>query len=94
MEKTEVWDRVKRSGRSPAGWIRTRDLSVPNATALVVEGADVKTGRARLGHSAPRPTLAIYAEATTEGGRAAPANLGTRLMGDQRKDISFDLENQ
>jgi len=34
----------------------------------------------RLGHSDPRMTLAIYAQATTEGDRRAAGKLGARLM--------------
>jgi integrase len=56
------------------------DLRRTNATAMVAEGVDVKTAQARLGHSDPRLTLAIYAQATTEGDRAAATKLGTRLM--------------
>jgi integrase len=40
----------------------------------------VKTAQARLGHSDPRLTLAIYAQATTEGDRSAASKLGARLM--------------
>ncbi len=62
------------------------DLRRTNATAMVVEGVDVKTAQARLGHSDPRLTLAIYAQATTEGDRAAASKLGARLMGSQKVD--------
>lgn len=41
----------------------------------------MKTAQARLGHSDPRLTLAIYAQATTEGDRSAAEKLGARLMG-------------
>lgn len=57
------------------------DLRRTNATAMVIEGVDVKTAQARLGHSDPRLTLAIYAQATTEGDRSAAKKLGARLMG-------------
>jgi integrase len=56
------------------------DLRRTNATAMVAEGVDVKTAQARLGHSDPRLTLAIYAQATSEGDRAAASKLGARLM--------------
>lgn len=62
------------------------DLRRTNATAMVVEGVDVKTAQARLGHSDPRLTLAIYAQATTEGDRAAARKLGARLMGSPKVD--------
>jgi integrase len=56
------------------------DLRRMNATGLVAGGIDVKTVQARLGHSDPRLTLAIYAQATTEADRAAADLLGARLM--------------
>ncbi|HTW09596.1 MAG TPA: hypothetical protein VME46_18975 [Acidimicrobiales bacterium] len=39
----------------------------------------MKTAQARLGHSDPRLTLGIYAQATTEGDRAAADLLGDLL---------------
>jgi len=57
------------------------DLRRTNATVMVAEGVDVKTAQARLGHSDPRLTLAIYAQATSEGDRSAASKLGARLMG-------------
>lgn len=39
------------------------------------------TAQVRLRHSDPRLTLAIYAQATTEGDRSAANKLGARLMG-------------
>ncbi|HEX6300594.1 MAG TPA: tyrosine-type recombinase/integrase [Acidimicrobiia bacterium] len=56
------------------------DLRRTNATAMVAEGVDVKTAQARLGHTDPRLTLAIYAQATTDGDREAAKRLGARLM--------------
>ena len=56
------------------------DLRRTNATAMVLDGVDVKTAQARLGHSDPRLTLAIYAQATSEGDRSAAEKLGARLM--------------
>ena len=56
------------------------DLRRTNATAMVLDGVDVKTAQARLGHSDPRLTLAIYAQATGEGDRSAAEKLGARLM--------------
>jgi len=57
------------------------DLRRANATAMVLDGVDVKTAQARLGHSDPRLTLAIYAQATNEGDRRAADRLGSRFMG-------------
>ena len=56
------------------------DLRRLNATGLVMAGVDVRTVQARLGHSDPRLTLAVYARATTEADRAAADLLGNRFM--------------
>lgn len=64
------------------------DLRRTNATAMVAEGVDVKTAQARLGHSDPRWTLAIYAQATTEGDRSAASKLGARLMGQVEEEAN------
>ncbi len=56
------------------------DLRRANATALVLDGVDVKTAQTRLGHSDPRLTLAVYAMATTEGDLAASQRLGRRFL--------------
>jgi integrase len=69
------------------GDLNFHDLRRTNATAMVAEGVDVKTAQARLGHSDPRLTLAIYAQATTEGDRSAAEKLGARLMASP-KDIA------
>ena len=62
------------------------DLRRLNATGLVMEGVDVRTARARLGHSDPRLTGAVYAQATTEADRAAADRLGTRFMSPHAPD--------
>jgi hypothetical protein len=51
-----------------------------NATAMVLDKVDVKTAQTRLGHSDPRLTLAIYAQATQEGDEQAADKLGERFM--------------
>jgi integrase len=56
------------------------DLRRANATGLVAEGVDLKTAQTRLGHSDPRLTLAVYAQATTEADRAAADRLATRFL--------------
>lgn len=56
------------------------DLRRTNATGLVVEGVDVKTAQARLGHSDPRLTLSVYAQAVTAADRDAADRIGERLM--------------
>ena len=57
------------------------DLRRANATEMVRANVDVKTAQARLGHSDRRLTLAIYAQATTEGDAEAAERLGERFMG-------------
>jgi integrase len=59
------------------------DLRRTNATTMVSENVDIKTAQTRLGHSDPRLTLAIYAQATTEADRAAARKLGDRFFGPQ-----------
>jgi integrase len=56
------------------------DLRRANATAMVLDGVDVKTAQTRLGHADPRLTLAVYAQATNEGDRQAADRLGARFM--------------
>lgn len=56
------------------------DLRRANATGLVAEGVDLKTAQARLGHSDPRLTLAIYTQATGEADRSAAARIGARFF--------------
>jgi integrase len=76
--RRRVWvPAVERAGLGSLGF---HDLRRTNATAMVLEGVDVKTAQARLGHSDPRLTLAVYAQATGEGDRSAAQKLGARLM--------------
>jgi integrase len=48
---------------------------------LVLDGVDLKTAEARLGHSDPRLTLAVYAQATAEADKDAAERLGHRFFG-------------
>jgi integrase len=71
------------------GGLVFHDLRRANATAMVVGGVDMKTAQTRLGHSDPRLTLAVYAQATTEADRRAAEHLGagfepTPMSGDSR----------
>ena len=47
------------------GGLTFHDLRRANATALVLDNIDLKTAQTRLGHSDPRLTLAVYAQAST-----------------------------
>jgi integrase len=63
------------------------DLRRVNATAMVLDGVDVRTAQARLGHSDPRLTIGVYASATSEGDRAAAERLGARFLGVRGADV-------
>lgn len=56
------------------------DLRRTSATALVVDGIDVKTAQYRLGHSSPVLTLDVYAQAVPQAERDAAEAIGARLM--------------
>lgn len=56
--------------------LRFHDLRAMAATALISSGASIKTTQARLGHSSPHVTLALYARATSESDALAAAALG------------------
>jgi integrase len=67
--RRRVWmPAVRRAGLEG---VTFHDLRRTNATALVRDGADLKTAQTRLGHSDPRLTLGLYAQATSEADRAA-----------------------
>jgi len=55
------------------------DLRRTAATAMVVGKVDLKTAGNRLGHSDPRLTLAVYAQATTEADRGAADTVGDQF---------------
>ena len=67
---------VDRAGLAGLGF---HDLRRMAATALVGENVDLKTAQIRLGHSDPRLTLAVYAQATTEADRTAADRVGQRF---------------
>lgn len=56
------------------------DLRRASATALVLEGVDLKTAQTRLGHSDPRLTIGIYAQAISAADHAAAEVLATRFL--------------
>jgi integrase len=82
LVEVEVSDRVRYVG------LGFHDLRRANATALVAEGVDLKTAQARLGHSNPRLTLGLYAQATEAADRSAADRLGSWFLGvdDQADD--------
>ena len=66
------------------------DLRRANATAMVLRGLDLKTAQTRLGHSDPRLTLGIYAQATNEADRAAADRLGEHFTARQPEPRAMD----
>ena len=56
------------------------DLRAASATGMVAAGVDIKTAQVRLGHSDPRLTLALYAQATAAADRAASDRLGEHFL--------------
>ncbi|HEX4529423.1 MAG TPA: tyrosine-type recombinase/integrase, partial [Acidimicrobiia bacterium] len=55
------------------------DLRRANATGLVLARVDLKTAQTRLGHSDPRLTLAVYAQATSAADKDAAEALGAHF---------------
>ena len=93
LEYSNWLHRIWYPARERAGleWLQFHDLRRANATGLVLEGVDIKTVQARLGHTDPRLTLAIYAQATTEADRAAADLLGKRFLPPDKRDTSRGL---
>jgi len=78
--RARVWlPATRRAGLDGLGF---HDLRRAAATAMVAAGVDVRTAQARLGHSDPRLTLSVYAQATDEGDRVAAQRLGAHFMGE------------
>lgn len=84
--------RIWYPARQEAGveWAQFHDLRRANATGLILEGIDLKTAQTRLGHTDPRLTLGIYAQATTEADRQAAERLGERFLPRQNRDRGQD----
>ncbi len=78
MFRQRVWlPACKAAGLEGLGF---HDLRRANATVLVAANVDLKTAQKRLGHSDPRLTLQLYAQATTAGDRAAADSAGEAFM--------------
>jgi integrase len=69
-----IWYPARQKAR--VEWAQFHDLRRANATGLVLEGIDLKTAQTRLGHTDPRLTLGIYAQASTEADRRPPSGSG------------------
>jgi integrase len=60
--------------------LQFHDLRRANATGMVAGGVDLKTAQTRFGHSDPRLTIGLYAQAVSEADRAAAAGLAARFL--------------
>lgn len=76
--RTRVWEPATRAVGLDG--LRFHDLRRAAATALVLDGVDLKTAQARLGHSTPVLTLGIYAQASETADREAADKLGARWL--------------
>jgi integrase len=79
-----IWYPARR--QAELDWLQYHDLRRANATGLVLEGVDIKTAQARLGHTDPRLTLGIYAQATTDADRDAAERMGQRFLGRGKRE--------
>ncbi len=77
--RRRVWlPAIEQAGCQGAGF---HDLRRANATMLVANRVDLKTAQVRFGHSDPRLTIGLYADAVDERDRDAAALLGSLLYG-------------
>ena len=83
--RRRVWLPATRA--ADVGGVTFHDLRRVNATAMVLDGVDVRTAQARLGQSDPRLTLGVYAAATSEGDQAAAERLSDRFLGVRGADV-------
>jgi integrase len=82
--RQRVWSPATRAaGRPEAGF---HDLRRVAATALVLEGVDVRTAQSRLGHSDPRMTLGLYAQVVQAADRDAADAVATRFFDSATRD--------
>lgn len=76
--RRRVWIPATTAAKLPC--LGFHDLRRASATAMVAMGVDVRTAQARLGHSDPRLTLELYAQATQQGDKDAAVRLGEHFM--------------
>jgi integrase len=76
--RQRVW--IPACERAGLAGLTFHDLRRCNATAMVADGVDLKTAQTRFGHSDPRMTIGLYAQATTEADRAAAEGLAARFL--------------
>jgi integrase len=73
-----IW--LPATARAGVPGLTFRGLRRANGSGLVLAGVDLKTAQTRLGHSDPRLTLDVYAQATSEADRAAADALEDRFF--------------
>jgi len=76
--------------RAGVGGLGFHDLRRANATGMVADRVDLKTAQTRLGHSDPRLTLAVYAQATAAGDRDAADRLAERFLPARAMDARWN----
>ncbi len=84
--RTRRWEpATKACGLDGLGF---HDLRRSAATALVALGTDIRTVQERMGHSDPRLTLRLYAQATDDRDQEAADKLGDHFLGIDEDDES------
>jgi integrase len=76
--RQRVW--VPACERAGVAGLTFHDLRRCNATAMVADNVDLKTAQTRFGHSDPRLTIGLYAQAVTEANRQAGDDLAARFL--------------
>jgi integrase len=84
--RQRVWNEA--CDRAGLAGLTFHDLRRCNGTAMVADGVDLKTAQTRLGHSDPRLTLAVYAQATTEADERAAERLAVRFLPRDRRAMA------
>jgi integrase len=86
--RSRVWSPACRAARVDG--LGFHGLRRASATALVLEGVDLKTAQTRLGHSDSRLTLNLYAQAVADADRDAADRLAARFMDRPRDGRAMD----
>ena len=87
--RQRVWNPA--CARAGLAGLTFHDLRRCNATAMVADKVDLKTAQTRFGHSDPRLTLAVYAQATTEADEVAADGLAARFLPERPSAIGHAM---
>ncbi|MGO9333496.1 MAG: tyrosine-type recombinase/integrase [Acidimicrobiales bacterium] len=90
--RNRVWVPAREAAGLPK--LGFHDLRRAMATALVQDRTDLKTTQIRMGHSDPRTTLALYAQAVSEADQAAADSLGNRFMSAPRDERAMNEDTE